>query len=147
MLIGTVPLGDTATMRAIRASRPIPDRLRGAALAMILGTLMWALMPIGSALGLNFSQGIGVFYVDNSAQIVVNQGMLVWLAPLSLATTIAGLFVYWGRGLVAGLALGLVWLALGVASMSVLVVIVAALVTYCIFTGRRRMLARSIPKA
>ncbi len=108
---------------------------------MILGTLMWALMPVGSALGLNFSQGIGVFYVDNKAQIVVTQEMLVWLAPLSLATTISALFVYWGRGLVAGLALGLIWLALGVASISAPVVGAAGIVTCCIFTGRRRLLA------
>ena len=121
--------------------RAVPDRLRGAAFVMILGTLIWALMPVGAAFGLNLSQGIGVLYIHNRAEIVVTEALLVWLAPLSLATTISALFVYGGRGLIAGLALGLTWLAVGVASMSAGVVIPAGLVTYCIFTGRRRLLA------
>jgi hypothetical protein len=107
---------------------------------MILGSLMWALMPLAIALGANFSGGIGVLYVDNKAQIVVTENMLVWLAPLSLVTTIVALFVYWGRALALGLALALVWMVLGIASTSGLFVI-AAIVAYALFTGRRRMLA------
>ncbi len=107
---------------------------------MLMGTLIWALMPLAIALGANVSDGIGFLYVNNRAQIVVTESMLVWLAPLSLVTTIVGLFVYWGRALTVGLGLALAWMVLGIASASGLFVI-AALVAYAIFTGRRRLLA------
>jgi hypothetical protein len=117
----------------------IPDRLRGAGLVMIAGSLIWVLMPFASALGADVSRGIGIT-IGNGPSLVVTTAMLPWLAPLSLATTVSGLLVYYGRGLMLGLALATAWTVLGLLSMSG-VFIIAGAVAYCIFTGRRLLLA------
>ena len=80
-----------------RRADPIPDRLRGAGLAMVLPTLIVAAMPIGLLLGANFDRGIGLTFLGGSIAIVTP--MLTWLAPLAAATFVVGLFVYFGRQL------------------------------------------------
>ena len=112
----------------------IPDRLRGAGLVMLAGSLPWVLMPFASLVGGDVSRGIGV--TVGASSIVVTTAMLPWLVPLSLATAVGGLLVYYGRGLGVGMALAVAWIAVGLASMS-FVVVVAIVVAYCIFTGRR----------
>jgi len=117
---------------------PIPDRIRGAALAMILPSLMIAAMPVGILLGLNFAQGIGI--TTGGQTVVILPSMLSWLAPLAAATLVVALFVYFGRLLREGLVIAVGW-TLGLAASAPVMSIFAALVAYSIWSGRRRMMA------
>jgi hypothetical protein len=117
--------------------RPIPDRLRGAALVMLVLTLPVILMPIGIALGASLSRGIGLS-IGGQAALAITPAMLPWLAPLSAATFVSALFVYFGRGLRPGLAIALGWL-LGTLLMAQSLAVVAGVVAYAIHTGTRRL--------
>ena len=119
-----------------RRADPIPDRLRGAGLAMVLPTLIVAAMPIGLLLGANFDRGIGLTFLGGSIAIVTP--MLPWLAPLAAATFVVGLFVYFGRQLREGLVVALGW-TLGLALVAPTWGLLGGIVAYSIFTGRRRM--------
>lgn len=136
MLTAVVRRGRLAGIGSTKAQVTVPDRLRGAGLVMLVGTLPWVLMPFASIIGGDVSNGIGI--TVGASSMVVTTAMLPWLAPLSLATVTSGLLLYHGRDLGLGMALALVWVVVGVASMS-FVFLFAALVAYCIFTGGRRL--------
>ena len=103
---------------------------------MIISTLIWVLMPIAIALGIDLSRGIGVQILWNERTIGVYPAMLPWLAPLSLATTVSGLLLYYGRAPRLALAVSLIWVGIGLAAALDLAV-VAGIVALCIFTGTR----------
>jgi hypothetical protein len=129
-------------MVSISANETVPDRLRGAGLVMLAGGLPWVLMPFASLVGGDVSGGIGI--TVGASSVVVTTAMLPWLVPLSVATAVGGLLVYHGRGLDLGMALAVAWIAVGLASMSFACVI-AIVVAYCIFTGRRLALGSGRP--
>jgi hypothetical protein len=120
----------------------IPDRLRGAGLVMLVGSLPWVLMPFASLIGGNVSGGIGIT-IGGESPLVVTTSMLPWLAPLSVATAVGGLLVYYGRGIALALTLAVAWTVLGLVSQSG-VFVIAAIVVYCILTGRRRLVPTSV---
>jgi hypothetical protein len=120
-----------------RNSDPIPDRLRGSALLMILLAMPAALMPVGVALGANLTAGYGVA-IGGSPAWVVNAAMIPWLSPIAAATVASALFVYFGRGLRVGLSAAIGW-AIGTAFVAPVLAIICGLIAYWIFTGRRRM--------
>ena len=128
-------------MEASRTTTDIPNRLRGAGLVMLFGSLPWVLMPFASLLGGDVSGGIGVS-IGGASPLVVTTAMLPWLAPLCAATAVSGLLVYYGRGLAVGFALAVLWTVLGLISMSG-VFVIATVVVYCIFSGRRRLIPSS----
>jgi hypothetical protein len=104
---------------------------------MLVGSLPWVLMPFAWLVGGDVSRGIGIT-IGVAPPVVVTTAMLPWLAPLSVATAVSGLLVYYGRGLAFGMALAVAWTTLGLASMSG-VFVIAIVVAYCIFTGRRQL--------
>ena len=118
----------------------VPNGLRGAGLLMILGTLIWVLMPLGIALGLNLSDGIGVYLFNSKTPLIVTPSMLLWLTPLSLLTSIAGSLLYFGRAARLGLVVTAAWFVLGIA-VAPAVSAVAAFIAWCIWTGTRRSAA------
>jgi hypothetical protein len=120
---------------------PIPDRIRGAGLIMVIPTMVIAAMPIGLLAGANFDRGIGLTFLGGS--VAITTGMLAWLAPLAAATFVIGLLVYLGRFLREGLVVALGWM-LGLVFVAPTWGILAGLVAYTIFTGRRRMTGAAI---
>jgi hypothetical protein len=124
-------------MRAMmRPTMPIPDRIRGAALAMVLPSLMIAAMPVGILLGLNFAQGIGI--TTGGQTVVILPSMLPWLAPLAAATFVVAIFVYFGLLVREGLVIAIGW-TLGLLVTAPVMSVFAALVAFSIWSGRRRM--------
>jgi hypothetical protein len=118
------------------ATKPIPDRLRGAALVMNLLAIPVAAMPLGMLLGANFDLGIGLTIGPQT--VVVFPSMLPWLVPLAVATFVVALFVYFGNLLREGFVIALGWtIALAIIAPSLAAVF--GLVAYSIWTGRRRM--------
>jgi hypothetical protein len=119
---------------------PIPDRIRGAGLVMIILGLPVAAMPIGLFLGAHLERGIG--FTILGGPVAVLPSMLPWLAPLAAGTFVVGLFLYFGRLVREGLVVALAWM-LGVAAFAPTVAMLSAIVAYSIWTGQRRMTARS----
>ena len=119
-----------------RATAPIPDRLRGAALVMNLLAIPVAAMPIGMLLGASFDRGIGI--TIGGQTVAVLPSMLPWLVPLAVATFVVALFVYFGRLLREGFVIALCW-AIGLVAVAPALATVFGIVAYSIWTGRRRM--------
>jgi hypothetical protein len=107
---------------------------------MIVGTMIWVLMPIGVALDAGLSRGIGVYLFGVESPVVVTVALLPWLTPLCLVTTGSGLLVYFGRVIRPGLAVACGWFVIGLVAAPG-VAVIAGLVVYCLHTGERRLAA------
>ena len=107
---------------------------------MLFGTVIWVVMPVAMALGSDLSSGIGVSVslLDTATPMTVYPAMLLWLTPLSLVTSVSGLLLYYGGAVRLGLAVALIWVAIGIAA-SLQLAVVAGFVAFCIFTGTRRV--------
>jgi hypothetical protein len=67
--------------------------------------------------------------------------MLPWLSPPAVATFVTGLFVYFGRFLREGLVVALGW-TIALAMVAPTFAVLFGIVSYSIWTGRRRLEAR-----
>ena len=123
-----------------RPADQIPDRLRGAALVMNVLAIPVAAMPLGILLGRTFEGGIGLTIAGQT--VAVFPSMLPWLVPLAVATFVVALFVYFGRLLREGFVIALAW-TIALAAVAPPLAAVFGLVAYSIWTGRRRLEART----
>ncbi len=119
---------------------PIPDRIRGAGLVMVILGLPVAAMPVGLSFGAHLERGIGFTILGGS--VAVLPSMLPWLAPLAAGTFVVGLGLYFGRLVREGLVVALAWM-LGIAAFAPTVAFLSAILAYSIWTGQRRMAAAS----
>ncbi len=131
---------DDAAVLETSTPREVPNRLRVVGLLTLFGSIIWVVMPFAMAMGSDLSSGIGVSIslLGSETPMTVYPAMLILLTPLSLVTSVSGVLLYYGRAVGVGLAVALVWVAIGLAA-SVELAVVAGFVVYCIVTGMRRM--------
>ena len=127
--------------------RPVAGRVQLAGVLMLLESMFWVLMPVGMGLGLSFSSGIGIFVFNSRTPVVVSPDMLVWVWPMSLLTTAAGVLLLFGRGYRLGLAVSLAWVGIAIAGLAAgragpELVLALGIVAGLIYTGRNSFVPR-----